>query len=197
MSATYSFERDLDELERMTEGLQAYLLSDALYLPIGGGSYRGGSTAQLTAGSLLLRRRRLLQLRSGLNPAQQARLTTALKWHDDIQSEWTLHYEQKLKQEVPARLKMMTSFFRDCRESPRDCAAAYPIEALRRTIVEEILLAMEEFAYDQRGLMGDLQRTDLALRAYVNAGAFIWATVLQPVYPPDTFWWLHGKPDAG
>ena len=41
MSARYSRERDVDELEQMVERLGDYLLGDAMYLPIGGGSFRG------------------------------------------------------------------------------------------------------------------------------------------------------------
>ena len=47
MSSRYSLSRDLDELERMTERLQDYVLGDVLYLSIGAGySYaRRGDTS--------------------------------------------------------------------------------------------------------------------------------------------------------
>ena len=66
MSTRYALERDLDELERMTERLQEYLLGDQLYLSIGAGFLRGGSMPQMTLGALLLRRRRLSALRARL-----------------------------------------------------------------------------------------------------------------------------------
>ena len=136
MSSRYSLSRDLDELERMVERLVDYLLGDAMYLPVGGGFFRGASTPQMTLGALLLRRRRLAKLRGKLKRADSIRLDDVLAQHDSLQREWTLHYEQKLQREVPMRLKLMAGFFREFNENPRDCAGAYPAEALRRAIVQ-------------------------------------------------------------
>ena len=193
MSAKYELERDLSQLERMTENLSDYLLGAALFMPVGG-FFRASTMPQLTLGALLLRRRRLSALRSSLKRAQAARLDAALQLHDQAQAEWTLHYERKLKQEVPSRLKLMRAFFADCSESPRDCAPAYPVEALRRTLVQEILLAMDEFGYDAGELATPLRQTDGALRRLLRAGDFIWAQQLETVYPREGFWWLYGSP---
>ena len=195
MSTKFDLERDLTQLERMTENLTDYLLGAALYMPVGG-YFRASTMPQLTLGALLLRRRRLLELRSSLKRSQAARLDAALRLHDTAQADWTVHYEKKLKQEAPARLKLMRAFFADCRESPRDCAAAYPVEALRRTLVQEILLATDEFGYDGGELAAPVQQTDLALRRFLHAGDFIWSPRLEPVYPRDGFWWLYGSPAA-
>ncbi|MCY3834627.1 MAG: hypothetical protein OXG85_16570 [Chloroflexi bacterium] len=196
MSASYSLTRDLDELKRMVERLGDYLLGDAMYLPVGGGFFRGSSTPQMTIGTLLLRRRRLAQLRAKLKRADGFRLDDALAQHDDLQREWTLHYEQKLRREVPMRLKLMAAFFRECSENPRDCAGAYPAEALRRTIVAEILLALDEFSYEQREASGSVKQADQSLRGLLQAGEFIWSPALEAVYPRTTFWWLYGGPGA-
>ena len=196
MSSRYSLERDLDELEQMVERLGDYLLGDAMYLPVSGGFFRGSSTPQMTIGALLLRRRRLAHLRNKLNPSDQSRLDSALAQHDNLQREWTLHYEKKLKREVPMRLKVMAGFFRECSENPRDCASAYPIETLRRTIVQEILLALDEFGYDESDVTAAVQQADHALRRFLHAGDFIWSPQLEPVYPRASFWWLYGSPGA-
>lgn len=193
MSAKYDLARDLSQLERMTESLPDYLLGDALYMPVGG-FFRASTMPQLTLGALLLRRRRLFELRSALKRAQAARLDAALRLHDQAQAEWTLHYEKKLKQEAPARLKLMRAFFADCRESPRDCAPAYSVEALRRTVVQEILLAMDEFDYDASELSAPVRQTDVALRRILRASDFIWSEQLEKVYPRAAFWWLYGSP---
>lgn len=195
MTAKYDLERDLSQLERMTENLPDYLLGSALYMPVGG-FFRKSTMPQLTLGALLLRRRRLSALRAFLKRAQAARLDAALRTHDKARAEWTLHYEKKLKREVPSRLKVMRAFFADCSESPRDCAPAYPVEALRRTVVQEILLAMDEFRYDASESAAPVQQTDMALRRILHAGEFIWSGRLEPVYPRETFWWLYGSPDA-
>lgn len=195
MSAKYELERDLSQLERMTESLPDYLLGDALFMPVGG-FFRASTMPQLTLGALLLRRRRLSALRSSLKRFQASRLDAALQLHDQAQAEWTRHYERKLKQEVPSRLKVMRAFFADCSESPRDCAPAYPVEALRRTLVQEILLAMDEFGYDASELAAPMRQTDVALRRILRAGDFIWSQQLETVYPREGFWWLYGSPLA-
>lgn len=196
MSANYSLKRDLQELLEMSGKLGEYLLGDALYMPVGGGFFRGSTTPQLTIGSFLLRRRRLSQLRGEMNPAQLAKLDSVLARHDALQREWRLHYEKKLNREVPSRLKVMVAFFRECGESPRDCASAYPVEAMRRTIVQEILLAMDVFNYDASNLAAGAQRTDLALRRLLHSGAFVWSSQLEAIYPRNVFWWLYGRPAA-
>lgn len=195
MSSRYSLERDLDEFEQMVERLEDYLLGDAMYLPVGGGFFRGSSTPQMTLGALLLRRRRLRYLRSKLKRADGIRLDAALTQHCRLQQEWTLHYEKKVRQEVSSRLRVMAGFFRECSENPRDCAGAYPVEALRRSIMQEIILAMAEFGYDKGNLSAAIRPADQALRRILHAGEFIWSPVLEAVYPRRTFWWLYSSPD--
>ena len=195
MSAKYDLERDLSQLEEMTERLADYLLGDALYMPVGG-FFRASAMPQLTLGAMLLRRRRLAELRSSLKREQAVRLDAALQLHDQARKDWTLHYEKKLQQEVPSRLKVMGAFFAECSESPRDCASAYPVEALRRTIVQEVLLAIEEFGYDASELAAPVQQSDVALRRLLRAGDFNWSARLESVYPREGFWWLYGSPVA-
>lgn len=197
MSLNYSLKRDLEELVQMGDKLQEYILSDALYMPVSGGFFGSSSTPQLTTGAFLLRRRRLSLLRDDLDARQRSLLDATLKQHDDTQREWRLHYEKKLQQEVNSRLQMMAAFFRECSESPRDCAAAYPVEAMRRTIVQEIVLAMDEFDYDKRELLSKLGHCDAGLRRYLQLSAFIWAPQLELVYPRAIFWWLYAGPEAG
>ena len=196
MSSKYSVERDLDELERMVERLGEYILGEAMYLPIGGGFFRGSRTPQLTIGALLLRRRRLSHFSPKLNPTEQSRLDATLAEHDKVQREWTLHYEKKLNREIPSRLKVMAGFFRECSENPRDCGSAYPVEASRRTIVQEILIAMDEFGYDKSETQAQALQADVALRRLLHACDFIWSPLLEVVYPRAAFWWLYGKPPS-
>lgn len=196
MSSRYSLARDLDEFEQMVERLEDYLLGDAMYLPLGGGFFHASSTPQLTLGALLLRRRRLCHLRAKLKRVDAVRLDAALAQHGRLQQEWTLHYNKKLRQEVPLRLRVMGGFFRECSENPRDCASAYPVEALRRSLIQEIMLAMAEFGYDKGNLRAAVRPADQALRRILHAGEFIWSPVLEEIYPRTMFWWLYGSPDS-
>ena len=155
----------------------------------------GAATPQLTIGNLLLRRRRLSQLRAELDAKQDARLEAALSQHGTLQREWTRHYEDKLKQELPARLESYCrSFLFDCSENPRNCAAVYPVEALRRTVMQEILLALDEFGYDRDDAATQVDVADVALRRVLQAGDFIWSADLETVYLRERFWWLYGSP---
>ncbi len=196
VSAKYSLKRDLEELAQMSGRLREYLLGDALYMPVGGGFLRGGGAPQLTIGAILLRRRRITLLRAALEAAGQAKLDAVIAQLDDAQREWTLHYEKKLRQEAGSRLTLLHGFIRDCGERPCDCAAAYPVEAMRRSIMQEILLALDEFAYDQSDILPKLEHCDAGLRVLLKRCDFIWSAELQPVYPRATFWWLYGKPAA-
>ena len=178
----------------MGDKLRDYLLGDALYGPVGGGFLRGSGSPQLTIGAFLLRRRRLALLRDALEAAAQAQLHATIVQHDTIQREWTLHYEKKLRQEAGSRLKLLAAFIRDCGERPRDCAGTYPVEAMRRSITQEILLALDEFAYDKRDCLAEAGHIDAGLRRHLKACPFIWSRLLEPVYPRAKFWWLYGKP---
>jgi len=190
MSANYSLERDLHEIVQMGASLRVYLLGDQLYLAVGGG------LPQLTLGAFLLRRRRLKHFRDEMNAARQAMLDKALGKHEALRRAWPLHYETKLKREASSRLRALHGFFRECEESGGDCAAAYPVEAARRTLVQEILMSMDDFGWDKHELMAAVRQSDFALRSWLTASAFIWSPKLASVYPRDVFWWLYGRPDA-
>ena len=180
----------------MGDKLRDYLLGDALYGPVGGGFLRGSGSPQLTIGAFLLRRRRLVLLRDAIEAAAQAQLDATIDQHDTIQREWTLHYEKKLRQEAGSRLKLLAAFIRDCGERPRDCAGTYPVEAMRRTITQEILLGLDELAYDKRECLAEAGHIDAGLRRHLKVCPFIWSPQLEPVYPRAKFWWLYGKPAA-
>ena len=191
MAANYSLARDLHELAGMGASLGAYLPGSELYMRVG-----AGNMPPLTVGAFLLRLRRLGHFRGRMNLSQQAALDKARAQHDARRQEWSLHYEKKLKREVASRLRAMRAFFDECAESMRGCAAAYPAEAMRRTLAQEILIAMDGLGYDKGDLMPAVHQSDRALRRYVRVGAFIWSPKLEAVYPRHPFWWLYARPDA-
>lgn len=195
MSTSYSIERDLNELAKMGDVLGSYIVKDELYFSIGG-MYGGGDLPQLTIGAFLLRMRRLSYFRDELTGTQAATLDKAIAQYDDMRKEWAVHYEQKINLEILSRLKMMEAFFRECRESMRSCVSAYPVEAQRRTIVQELMIGLNNDNLDTSQVNAPLHMTDGELRRFVRAGDFIWDPKLKPVYPKDTFWWLYGQPDA-
>lgn len=196
MSTSYSIERDLKEIAQMGDALQSYVPSDELYVSVSGGLFGGRDLPQLTIGAFLLRMRRLSYFQDELTGVQEATLSKAIAQYDEVRQEWAVHHEKKVNREVLSRLKMMTAFFRECRDSMRSCASAYPVEAQRRTIVQELIIGMDDYDLDTHEVTTALHMTDGELRKYVTAGDFIWDAKLQPVYPRDTFWWLYGQPDS-
>lgn len=195
MSTSYAIERDLNEISQMGDAMGSYVHSDELYVSVSGGLFGGRDLPQLTIGAFLMRMRRLSHFRDEMTGVQEATLNKAIAQYDEARKEWTVHHEQKINKEILSRLKMMTAFFRECRDSMRNCASAYPVEAQRRTIVQELMIGMKSYGLDTHEVTTELHQVDGELRKYITAGDFIWDEKLQPVYPRDTFWWLYGRPD--
>jgi hypothetical protein len=197
MSKSYAIDRDLQELAKMGDALAKYIPSDTLYMSVSGGFFSASTMPQLTIGAFLMRARRLTHLCQQLTPTQQATLDHAIAQHDDVRKEWAVHYEKKAVREGLSRLKSMTEFFRECRDSLKLCANSYGTEALRRTIVQELLIAMSDYGYDTSEIIAQTRTTDGELRRWITESGFFWDSQLQAIYPRDTFWWLYGQPDAG
>ncbi len=198
MSKNYSLEKDLKELAKMGDSIEKYVPSNELYMSVGGGGFFSASNMpQLTTGAFLLRLRRLTHFRDQMTSVQEATLDKAIVQHDSVRKEWAVHYEKKAIREGLSRLKSMNEFFRECRDSMKLCANAYPTEALRRTIVQELVMAMDDYGYDKHEVITQTHKTDGELRRWITAGEFIWSETLQAVYPQDSFWWLYGRPDSG
>lgn len=39
-----------------------------------------------------------------------------------------------------------------------------------------------------------VRQADSGLRRHTQPCPFLWDTVLQPIYPQDTYWWLYARP---
>lgn len=193
----YAIEQDIKELEAMVQALVPYVYEDQLYGKVGGGGlFSGGTMPSLTLGALLMRIRRLRASDDQLTDDQRSRLDAVELQHEAVRKEWRAHYEGKLLKEANSRLDAMRTFFQECDDDPRTCANIYLPEALRRTIVQEILLVLPTLNLKSAELDSKVRRTDSSLRRYAQASEFIWSSILQPVYPKDTFWWLYSKPTA-
>jgi hypothetical protein len=191
----YSIESDLKEAQRMVEALESYVYQDQLYMPISGGGIFSPMPA-LTLGAVLMRLRRLRALYDQLTPVQQTTLEGLEAQNEKVWNEWRVHYERKLAEEAQSRLKLMGSYLQDCKEDPRACAANYPAEALRRTIIQEIAEFMEERGIHSAEVDRGIARVDSPLRGYVKPGGFLWSPTLQPIYPKEPFWWLYSEPQG-
>ncbi len=192
--AGYTIARDLDEAQAMAKGLETYVRGSNLYGTVGGGGLFGNRMPSLTIGALLMRLRRLRAQTDAMTPDQREKLDQILVQHDRTRREWRKHYDEKLTQEALSRLKAMGTFFEECAERPRTCGSNYQPETLRRTIVQEIIEALRADDQPVDAIITEAKKIDGRLRRFVQPAPFVWASVLESVYPQGTFWWLYAKP---
>jgi hypothetical protein len=88
----------------------------------------------------------------------------------------------------------MGAFFRESRENPSQAPQLYKPEALKRTIVEELLRLMPELRIESDDIPKKVKETDGALRSIVTKSDFLWDDTLAPIYPMDEYWWLYSVP---
>jgi hypothetical protein len=195
---TYATAKDLSEAGAMVERLESYVRGSELYVQLGGlgALFGGGSLPSMTVGALLLRLRRLEHFADRMSAEQRGTLNDLRGRHAHIRDEWLYQYDQKLTREAHSRLDAMRRFFEECAESPRQCASNYLPEALRRTIVQELLTVIDERGIEDEKLPGKVREIDSRLRRYVKPAAFLWDAALQPVYDSKIFWWLYMRPES-
>ena len=182
----FDLARDVRALGAMAANLTPYLYEKELY------GYLSGDLPRLTVGGLLMRLYRLSRLSDHLSAEQQNVVQDAAINLEAEQSEWGVHYEHKLQQELEARLNALGRFLEECREGSAACAASYPIEAEKRTIIEHLRREAIEREVMPPELETRLRQLDNQLRRLLTDGAFISDPILQEVYPRDEFWWLYG-----
>ncbi|MFW5748021.1 MAG: hypothetical protein ACOCYT_00250 [Chloroflexota bacterium] len=195
----YDIDRDLKEAEAMAKSLDRYVYQEQLYGTVGGGGFFAPSNMpSLTVGAVLLRTRRLTSLREAgqLDEKQSDRLDKVLAINREVYKDARREYEHKMMREAKSRLKAMQLFFEECSGNPKLCNRVYRPEALRRTIVQEILIAMDEMSMERdEELNALLSRMDSNLRRYADEEhGFLLDDELESVYPQRTFWWLYREP---
>ena len=182
----FDLARDVRALGAMAANLTPYLYEKELY------GYLSGDLPRLTVGGLLMRLYRLSRLSDQLTAEQQNIVQDAAINLEAERAEWGVHYEGKLQQELDARLNALARFLEECRDAHAGCAASYPIEAEKRTIIEHLRREAAEFEVFTPELEARLRQLDNLLRRLLTDGPFISDPILQDVYPRDGFWWLYG-----
>lgn len=193
MSASYDFAKDLREAKLMTDNLGSYVRGTELYQTVGGFFSKMPS---LTVGAVLMRLRRLDELHGYLDDTQRQTLADIRTKFEAVRDDWRLHYEEKLTREAHSRLDAMHNFFRECGDSPPNCAGLYRPEILRRTIVQEIVYECATLKLNEPDLIQKVRATDGKLRGVLRSADFQWAAVLRPAYPETDFWWLYNAPPS-
>lgn len=172
----------LDELER-------YLLSEDLYGRLHAKAPAGEPPfASLTLGNVLLARKELLaaSLRGdqvGLFQALDRKLET-------LRSKWRAAWDEKAKQEYPARLRQWGFFLNELHREPEKQADRYAYEVRRRVIVE--LLGQESQSaadenHDKLFMLDELLKRDFV------EGEFVWDEGMREGFPKSVYWYLWGR----
>lgn len=197
MTEHYSVDQDLREAEAMTKGLENYLKGDTLYASAGGGIFSFGNMPTMTVGALLMRLRRLGVLRMQLSTGQQEQLAELNHQHEETRDEFRAHYEKKMLWEANSRLNSIRQYFSDA-ATPDGAASNYTPEQLRRTIVQELLVAMDELRIQSAEIDTKVSQIDSRLNGIATErSGFLWDAQLEPAYPQKDYWWLYRKPRAG
>ena len=181
----YSIDLDLKEVTAMVDAFVPYVYEDELYGRV------TMNLPRMTPGAVLLRLRRLNALRDRMSAAQRTALEAAASQFEQASTEWGVAYDKKLVQEAESRLRDIQIYVNECRDDPRMAANAYLPEALRRTLIQEVLMVMSD---QGEALKPKVRQADSGLRHHTQPCPFLWDAVLQPIYPPDTYWWLYARP---
>lgn len=191
----YDADRDLIILTAMANQLEPYLREEQLLWPISG-RVRGGMP-RLTLGGFLLRQHRLTALIGSLDDRQQATLAHATAQWQAVKAAWSVHYANKISREWAMRHNVLGEFLRDTADATIDVPLDdWSVQAEQRVQLHLLYRELTERgeAKDQKL---DLVRLDAQIRRYLlsgDAGRFLWAAELAPVYPEKTFWWLWVAP---
>jgi hypothetical protein len=191
----YTVEQDLKEAQAMVDGLDRYVTEEQLYGTVGGGGiFGGGKMPSLTIGALLMRIRRLHVMSDRLNDTQKQQLETIATLNAKVHKEWKMHYESKMVREAKSRLDAMSTFFEECTNDLKLCARVYLPEVQRRTVVEEIRMALEDYGIEDAELDKKVKAVDARLRRFTQPSSFVWSSPLKPAYSQNQFWWMYSAP---
>ena len=182
----FNLERDLRVLSAMASSLTPYLYEDEMF------GYLAGDLPKLTLGGLLLRLHRLSGLDDILDADQQTLVQDARINFEAECSKWAAHYERKLQHELLSRLNAFDYYLQECLEDARSCAAGYPTQAEKRTMIEHLKTEAEEHGVISDEIENRLKQSDQRLRRLFKDGAFITDERLKRVYPHEHYWWLYG-----
>lgn len=182
---SYDLEYDLRALEAMAANLTPYLYENEVFgtLP--------GDLPRLTLGGLLMRLYRLGRL--DLDPAQRQRVSVARAAFERDRDQWLTHYENKLRHELRARLDALHRYLAECASERHGCAAGYPTQAEKRTMIEHLRQALAERNQRADDSEARLAEIDRKLRRLIDAGDFVSDERLKSAYSPDEFWWLYAS----
>lgn len=181
----FDLDHDVQVVAAMASSLTPYLYEDELY------GFLANDMPRLTIGGLLLRLFRLTRLETHLNTDQQTQVNDARINFEAERAKWAVHYERKLERELQSRLAALEYFLSECHDDRANCAAGYPTQAEKRTMIQHLQDEAAEYNVLSPELQARVIHVDERLRRVVHTGSLITDERLQEIYPAETFWWLY------
>ena len=179
---------DLKYLEAGLEVLEAYLLADGLYWPVGASAPAGEPDfPSLTLGGLLLARQRLSA--SALSGDQQTLYQSLSAQLDDVHQRWQVAWERKAQRSFHARVNQWRNFLVDYGSHPAEHASRYAYEVRLRVMLALLLPTAGAVDAAELELLSGL---DQIVRARLEPGGFIWDAALAAAFPQPAYWYLYG-----
>ncbi len=174
----YTPAQDRSFFEAGIPELRDYLLSEQLYWKLSSSA----SLPMLTVGGLLLARKRL----ESAGPRDLEALDAEMH---RLHAGWPAAWERKIRHELRARTGLWHTFLADYRHSPEEHAGEYPRQVSWRVMIHLLLQELEALPPEAEALT----ELDRILRFSFIPGGFVWDASLQPLFPRDPYWFLHGN----
>lgn len=178
-------EHDLLVMEKIIEGLDDYLRSDATY-------WTGDPTLpKLTLGGFLMRQDRLEKLRDQLPPPLRSHLDALSAQFQAQVIDMVTRVERRAHEEIRDRIREWVQDLRGYRFKE---ATEYANKVDVRVVLEALIAYLHKPPYCLApDVAEEVAQLDEHLRRRWKSGAFIWPAVYQPAYPPESYWWLYGS----
>ncbi len=183
----FDLERDVRTLSAMASSLTPYLYEAEVF------GHLDGDMPRLTLGGLLLRLHRLTSIENLLDVDQQNLVQDARLNFEAERAKWAVHYENKILQELRARLTALEQFLQECAEKRAGCAADYPVQAEKRTMIHHLVHEASRLNILPNDLAAHLKLLDQKLRQLLteDGSEFVTDERLTVAYPRSTYWWMY------
>jgi len=177
----------------MLQELEAYLLSQELFWPLGCKPTQNDPPyPRLTLGNLSLLLVELDAQEETLLPAQRPQLRALHRTHEKILNQWRVATENKATREIGARIRLWNAYLEDFfREGMRSGSYAYEV---RNRVMLEHLVPLTQQDDQIRDHLQQIAALDGKLLDRFQPGEFIWDEPLQKYYPHGPFPFLYGHP---
>lgn len=170
---------DIHFLELAVPEIEAYLLSEQLFWPL-------GSAERLTLASLLLAEKRAEAVKD--TSAFRTRLYSLRESIKIQRNRWRTNWSNKATQEFGARLRQWDQVLLELFKEQQAQAIVYQHEVTLRVMLE---LLKDEMLEKPEAEISRLDSLDRRLMSLALPGEFIWEEELKDVFPSQPFWFLY------